>query len=524
MPDLYALPERIIIRNWLSPDAILQARFRLRNGGTSPVGPITVSKPRTPRFEISGPQTLASVEPGEAIVFAVKFLRPNTSRESNCQDTCVVSIGSDPCFFVRLQATREEYTGTEVFSPPDREIIPRKLLDNTTAASALCCSNETGPEHNAAAGESSPSSKQSDRPRSGRASRGVSEAMKVRTEHGEDRVLTVQLHPDRRDLFFIEGKWLTARGEEWQPPPADASVGVKPHRDEQGQRVVTAAQVATGPTRERLLRQSRSLSPRHGAESYHSIPQSVKKPPEGYEEKKPAAVPAVVTTTAVQNSASPTAANVLCSTATAQPLSWECEARRQGAPPPWILQMLDADAAGQQQSTGRQIGAGLPSGQRDQQSPSYTNGDELTSPINFANPANYTKDKPIDNRGSGGAADIDGDDDDDDDGDFVAQLESDLGFAEDNGLAMRRRGQQKQQQKQQTWNVLASSRGGGADDEYMAEEVMASGSGDNCGMPRQTKGPRSRDAKPAPGQGRYCARRPNPEEMSKQDRSWESVH
>lgn len=176
---LYTIPERVHIKGWDSSSH--QARFRLRNGGASAIGPLSVAGPRTPRFEVDGPRRIASLAPGEVVAFTVRFLPSNNGK--NAQDACVFSVAGEPHCFVRLQASREDAEGQQVtFYPPECDILPAVL--RTPATPAATTSTVTSADQ--------------DRPRSGRASRAVTEAMKARS--GDGGAPMVMLHPDRNDL------------------------------------------------------------------------------------------------------------------------------------------------------------------------------------------------------------------------------------------------------------------------------------------------------------------------------------
>ena len=176
MATLYTIPERVHINGWgSSQDASHQARFRLRNGGKSAVGPITIDGPRTPRFEVDGPRTVASIGPNETVAFTVRFVIPRNNTGTNVQDACVFSVSGKPHCYVRFQASRDHIDAHQTtFYPPERDLLPTMLRPTGVT------SHDDG------------------RPRSGRASRAVTEVMKARSSGGGASV--VMLHPDRDDL------------------------------------------------------------------------------------------------------------------------------------------------------------------------------------------------------------------------------------------------------------------------------------------------------------------------------------
>ena len=198
--QLYTIPERVLIRGWGERDAARQAKFRLRNGGGEAIGPVALAPPSTGLFEVAGPRRIALLEPGESCVFTATF-RGSSTRTPNVQDACVFSVGGAPRCFVRLQATRERERGggEPDFHPADREILPPELLSPPAGGTAVGAPPAGG-------GAPAP-----ERPRSGRASRAVTEAIRARTGGA------VMLHPERKDLFYMEGVWYDSRGVEWDP-------------------------------------------------------------------------------------------------------------------------------------------------------------------------------------------------------------------------------------------------------------------------------------------------------------------
>ncbi len=182
MPDapLYTIPERVHINGWgASQDAPRKARFRLRNGGSSAIGPIDIAGPRTSHFEVDGPRKVASLGPDEAVAFTVQFLVPRNHDGANVQDTCVFSVAGKPQCYVRFQASRDNIDARQAtFYPPESDLVPRVLRPSATAP-AVATPDEG-------------------RPRSGRASRAVTEVMKARSSGGGAPL--VMLHPDREDL------------------------------------------------------------------------------------------------------------------------------------------------------------------------------------------------------------------------------------------------------------------------------------------------------------------------------------
>jgi len=199
--QLYTIPERVLIRGWGERDAARQAKFRLRNGGGEAIGPVALAPPSTGLFEVAGPRRIALLEPGESCVFTATF-RGSSTRTPNVQDACVFSVGGAPRCFVRLQATRERGGGEPDFHPADREILPPELLSPPAGGTAVGAPPAGG-------GAPAP-----ERPRRGRASRAVTEAIRARSGGA------VMLHPERKDLFYMEGVWYDSRGVEWDPNAA----------------------------------------------------------------------------------------------------------------------------------------------------------------------------------------------------------------------------------------------------------------------------------------------------------------
>ena len=194
MASLYTIPERVHINGWgVSKDVVRQARFRLRNGGASPIGPIDIAAPRTAHFEVEGPRKVASLGADEAIAFVVRFLVPRNDAGANVQDACVFSVGGKPLCYVRFQASRDKIDAHQAtFYPPDSDILPSvlRLTAKVSAASTV----------------------DGGRPRSGRASRAVTEVMKARSSGGGAPL--VMLHPDRKDLYVyypaLPSFWIVA--------------------------------------------------------------------------------------------------------------------------------------------------------------------------------------------------------------------------------------------------------------------------------------------------------------------------
>jgi hypothetical protein len=179
MVSLYTIPERVHINGWgSSQDVSRQARFRLRNGGASAVGPIEIAGPRTPHFEVDGPRKVA-LGPNESVPFTVRFLVPRNNG-ANVQDACVFSIGGKPHCYIRFQASHDHIDAHQAtFFPPESDLLPA-VLRSPAKASAVATADDG-------------------RPRSGRASRAVTEVMKARGSGGGAPLL--MLHPDREDLY-----------------------------------------------------------------------------------------------------------------------------------------------------------------------------------------------------------------------------------------------------------------------------------------------------------------------------------
>lgn len=179
--SLYTIPERVHINGWgASHDAPHKARFRLRNGGSSAIGPIDIAGPHTTHFEVDGPRTrkVASLGPNETVAFTVQFLVPRNHDGANLQDACVFSVAGKPQCCVRFQASRDNIDAHQAtFYPPESDLVPRVLRPSATVLAVPT------PDEG--------------RPRSGRASRAVTEVMKARSSGGAPLVM---LHPDREDL------------------------------------------------------------------------------------------------------------------------------------------------------------------------------------------------------------------------------------------------------------------------------------------------------------------------------------
>lgn len=183
MVSLYTIPERVHINGWGdSQDVSRQARFRLRNGGASAVGPIEIAGPRTPHFEADGPRKVASLGPNESVPFTVRFLVPRNNGV-NVQDACVFSVGGKPQCYIRFQASRDHIDAHQAtFFPPESDLLPA-VLRSPPKASAVATADDG-------------------RPRSGRASRAVTEVMKARGNGGGGGGgPLLMLHPDREDLY-----------------------------------------------------------------------------------------------------------------------------------------------------------------------------------------------------------------------------------------------------------------------------------------------------------------------------------
>eukprot|EP01051_Picozoa_sp_SAG22_P005123 SAG22_NODE_296_length_12811_cov_14.899780_11_plen_468_part_00 len=215
--QLYTIPAKVTFKGWAAQDGPLTARFRLRNGGATAVGPVALRAPsRSKRFELSGAESVGVIEAGNQVVYTVTFVPPaSASKSGNYQDAAVFSIGGEAVLCVVLQAVRDGDSAPDAsFAPKASEVIPPSLLaakveagkPGKSAAAAASAAAATPP----AAETSAPSSTEPARPRSARASRGVTEAQRL-----GGRVPAVILHPRLRDMFFIEGQWLDAKGQEW---------------------------------------------------------------------------------------------------------------------------------------------------------------------------------------------------------------------------------------------------------------------------------------------------------------------
>lgn len=185
--ELYSIPARLVFKRWAGSDAKLTARFRLRNGGSQAVSGVSLRPPtRSKRFELAGAQSLRLIEPGEQVVYTVTFVPPAAdSRTGNYQDAAVFTANGE-VLCVMLQAIRDGVSAApESFSPKASEIIPATSLQTGRQEPAAAHTSDAAP----------PQPSGTARPRSARASRGVTEAQRV-----GGRAPAVMLHPRLRDM------------------------------------------------------------------------------------------------------------------------------------------------------------------------------------------------------------------------------------------------------------------------------------------------------------------------------------
>jgi hypothetical protein len=182
---IYTLPERVVFREWGAPPG----KFRVRNGGRASVASITISKPRDAAFSLRGPDSFA-LEAGEAKLFSVEFHPPPST--GAIQDQLTVRVGGKLACTVELQAL--ERSGSSHHTAQQQQ-------SGGARSSSMSQPQQPPPPQR--------------RPNSGRASRAAAAATVM-----AGRAPAIMLHPERRDLFFMDGVWYTARGEEWAPPSA----------------------------------------------------------------------------------------------------------------------------------------------------------------------------------------------------------------------------------------------------------------------------------------------------------------
>eukprot|EP01052_Picozoa_sp_SAG31_P014804 SAG31_NODE_932_length_10913_cov_3.933235_5_plen_440_part_00 len=220
VPDqLYTIPAKVTFKRWAERSGTLTARFRLRNGGSTAVGPIALRAPsRSKRFGLTGAKSIQVLEPGDQIVYTASFVPPAADKQfGNYQDAAVFSINGEAVLHVMLQAIRDGDTAEDAtFMPKASDVVPPSLLaPKMAAATALDQPAKPPAGHSVEAGEVGSTDSATDvlkpsRPRSARASRGVTEAKRL-----GGHVPAVILHPTLHDMFFIEGQWIDAKGQEW---------------------------------------------------------------------------------------------------------------------------------------------------------------------------------------------------------------------------------------------------------------------------------------------------------------------